>query len=180
MRRPRHQTVRLTVGRHRCAESGMCVMELASVLAGERFSDRPRAVSPTIADLLRGYNDGLDDARRQSLKRLASECVGTSDGRSAERRRRLLLRRAFPVAAGPGVPLPRWLQQSAGADPYHAARNLGRSVAATNDDALHARALAVIDELVAVTAPAAIRESIPSADVSDDAHAALTGPRRAR
>jgi hypothetical protein len=39
-----HPTVRLGVGRHRRAESGMCVMELASVLAGEQFSDRPRAV----------------------------------------------------------------------------------------------------------------------------------------
>src|SRR3954464_15593690 len=159
MQLPTHQTVRLSVGRHRLATSGMCVMELASVLAGEQFSDRPCAVSPTIADLLRGYNDGLDAVRRPSLKRLASDCVGTSAGRSAERRRRRLLRRAFPVAAANDGQLPRWLQPSVAADPYTAARNLGRYIARTDDDALHARALAVIHALVAVTAPAPIPET---------------------
>jgi hypothetical protein len=42
-------------------------MELASMLAGERFSDRPRSVSRALAAFLRGYNDLLDDKRRQDL-----------------------------------------------------------------------------------------------------------------
>ena len=62
-----HQTVRLSPGRHGRPEDGVCVMELASMLAGERFSDRPRSVCPVIAAFLRSYNDQVDDRRRQDL-----------------------------------------------------------------------------------------------------------------
>jgi hypothetical protein len=43
------------------------VMELASLLTGESFTDSPASVSPVIAGFLRGYNDRLDDRRRQEL-----------------------------------------------------------------------------------------------------------------
>jgi hypothetical protein len=72
-----HQTVRLAGGRHRDAGQAVCVLELASMLAGESFTDRPRSVCPTVASILRAYNDVIDDARRQDLYRYASECVGT-------------------------------------------------------------------------------------------------------
>lgn len=62
-------------------------MELASMLAGERFSDRPRTASPVIAAFLRTYNDGLDDRRRQDLYTLAAVIVGTAGARSVERER---------------------------------------------------------------------------------------------
>ena len=55
------QTVRLARGRHQSPDQGACVMELASMLAGERFSDQPRTVCPVIAGFLRAYNDILDD-----------------------------------------------------------------------------------------------------------------------
>jgi hypothetical protein len=58
------QTVRLARGRHRSAEDGACVMELASMLAGERFTDRPKSVCPVIAAFLRGYNDALPECER--------------------------------------------------------------------------------------------------------------------
>ena len=48
-----HQTVRLGRGKHASPTDGVCVMELSSMLAGERFSDRPRSVCPVIASLLR-------------------------------------------------------------------------------------------------------------------------------
>lgn len=80
---PIHQTVRLGRGRHHCPKDGMCVMELASRLAGERFSDRPAAVCPVLAGFLRGYNDGLpDDARHAALIGWAAHVVGTRDLRS--------------------------------------------------------------------------------------------------
>ena len=77
MHSPNHQTVELTRGRHSSPEHGVCVMELASMLAGEPFSDHPRSVSPTIAAVLRGYNDMLDDDRRRDLYAYAAEVVGT-------------------------------------------------------------------------------------------------------
>jgi hypothetical protein len=59
-------------------------MELASMLAGEAFSDRPRSVDPVISALLRFINDHTDDDRRQALYGYASAAVGT--GRDEEAR----------------------------------------------------------------------------------------------
>jgi hypothetical protein len=68
-------------------------MELASMLAGEPFSDRPRCVDPVIAGFLRTYNDGIDDRRRQDLYPLAAEVVGTRTVSSVQAERaRLCLR----------------------------------------------------------------------------------------
>lgn len=71
------QTARLRRGRHRSAEDGACVMELASMIAGEPFSDHPQCVSPVIGALLRAYNDLSGDDRRQDLLRFASDAVGS-------------------------------------------------------------------------------------------------------
>src|SRR6516225_4185961 len=73
-----HQTIKLSRGRHSSPEHGACVMELASMLAGESFSDHPRSVSRPIASFLRGYNDLLDDTRRADLYRYAAQTVGTA------------------------------------------------------------------------------------------------------
>src|SRR5919109_5185322 len=81
---PTHQTVRLARGRHRSPRLGACVMELASMLAGEPFSDRPATASPVIGAFLRTYNDGIDDERRQDLYPLAALIVGTAAGRRVE------------------------------------------------------------------------------------------------
>ena len=74
------QTVRLSRGRHRSPREGTCVAELVSMLAGERYSDRPKCACPALAAFVRGYNDGLDDERRQDLIALAPELVGTRRG----------------------------------------------------------------------------------------------------
>jgi len=62
-------------------------MELASMLADEPFSDRPASASPVIAALLRTYNDGLDDERRQDLYPLAALVVGSLRGHAVEEER---------------------------------------------------------------------------------------------
>jgi hypothetical protein len=62
---PSHQTVRLARGKHDTPADGACVLELASMLAGEPFGDQPRSVSPVIAAYLRTYNDGADDVSRR-------------------------------------------------------------------------------------------------------------------
>jgi hypothetical protein len=72
-----YQNVRLSRGRHYSPKSGACVMELASMLAGERFTDRPRAVCPVIASFLRAYNDLAPAAWRQDLVAGASRVVGS-------------------------------------------------------------------------------------------------------
>lgn len=81
-------------------------MELASMLAGESFSDRPASSSRVIAAFLRTYNDGLDDDRRQDLYPLASLIVGSAGTRAVERERasRCL---EFARRLGVGVPVGR-------------------------------------------------------------------------
>jgi hypothetical protein len=87
-----YQTIRLSKGKHASAEEGACVMELASMLAGEPFSDHPRSVCPVIGALLRRYNDTLDDWRRQDLYAYAATVVGSRGGPRLERARTDYLR----------------------------------------------------------------------------------------
>src|SRR4051794_3252337 len=82
-----HQTVRLSRGKHASPDQGVCVMELASMLAGEPFSDSPHCVSPVIGGFLRTYNDGIDDRLRQDLYRFAAEVVDTRANAALEQRR---------------------------------------------------------------------------------------------
>jgi hypothetical protein len=82
-----HQNVRLGPGRHPRPGKIVCVMELASMLAGERFGDRPASVCPVIGAILRAYNDNVDERRRQDLYRFAADAVDTRRDYHAQRRR---------------------------------------------------------------------------------------------
>src|SRR3954452_21388472 len=87
MTQPAYQTVRLAKGRHDSPERGACVVELASMLAGERFSDHPRGICPVIAGFLRVYNDRLPEPTLDELYPLAARAVPTPWSRSIRRRR---------------------------------------------------------------------------------------------
>jgi hypothetical protein len=160
------QTVVLEPGKHRCPEDGACVVELASMLAREPFTDRPRSVCRVIAAFLRPYNDCADDRRRQELYRCAADIVGTRGTEAVERRRIArcdavfdeftvralngLWRRRVRSRMSPGrlrrlvavEPLRDiHLDQFGVALAYHLHRH---------GDAGHERALALVDELVAI------------------------------
>src|SRR5438874_10885336 len=85
--RSTYQTARLGVGRHDRPGAVVCIMELASMLAGERFSDHPVSVDPVVAAILRAYNDALEDFRRPDLYRHAAESVGTRGSYGLSQRR---------------------------------------------------------------------------------------------
>jgi hypothetical protein len=88
-------SVRLEPGSHRSPEEGVCIVELASVIGGEPFSDRPRCVCEVIASFLRGWNDRAGYADRQRLQPYASRVVGTGgDPRISLIRRDVCLRAA--------------------------------------------------------------------------------------
>ncbi|HTX31886.1 MAG TPA: hypothetical protein VMD09_10895 [Solirubrobacteraceae bacterium] len=82
-----HQTIKLSKGKHASPEDGACVMELASMLAGEPFSDHPASACPVIGSFLRAYNDSIDDGRRQDLYALAARIVGTRTSITIQRAR---------------------------------------------------------------------------------------------
>ena len=82
-----HQTIKLTKGKHSSPEEGACVMELASMLAGEPFSDHPSSVCPVVGSFLRAYNDSIGDERRQDLYAFAASVVGTRSSLEVQRER---------------------------------------------------------------------------------------------
>lgn len=144
-----HQTVRLRRGSHRSPAEGVCVMELASILAGEHFSDKPRAVSPVIGGFLRRYNDGVDDVRRQDLYGYASAAVGTRAPREVEDARR---RRCLEWARDRGEILPWWARFTTLAQAGVVA---GGAAAGDASPEAHRAALSFLDELIVLGGPPA-------------------------
>src|SRR5215211_730170 len=81
-------SLRLEPGTHRSPRDGVCVMELASLIAREEFSDRPRCACLVIGSFLRGWNDRSGHAERQALRPYAKRVVGSRGRRGVTRRRR--------------------------------------------------------------------------------------------
>jgi hypothetical protein len=82
-----YQTIKLGKGKHSSPDDGACVMELASMLAGESFTDHPSSVCRVIGSFLRAYNDSVDDDRRQDLYGYASKVVGSRMSAEVQRLR---------------------------------------------------------------------------------------------
>jgi hypothetical protein len=91
----------LSRGRHRNARRGACFMEMASFLAGERWSDHPTCTHPVLATLARCVNDMLDDTSRQRIAIMIPEVVGLHphDDRVSAALVLTTARAALPVAA---------------------------------------------------------------------------------
>jgi hypothetical protein len=81
----------LKSGGHNDFESGLCVMEAVSYVAGEPWSDTPQCACPVITTFLRGWNDALpDDLRTDLLRGLIPRLVGTKSTPEVELKRSLL------------------------------------------------------------------------------------------
>ena len=83
-------SVHLEAGKHGSPDEGVCIMELASILGGESFSDYSRRICPVIGAFLRGYNDLLDDELRQDLRPYAERVLDTRAGADVTDRRELM------------------------------------------------------------------------------------------
>lgn len=70
----------LSQGKHRNARKGACFMELASFLAGERWSDHPDCTHPVLARLCREVNDHVDDYGRERIAPLIPDVIGLVGG----------------------------------------------------------------------------------------------------
>jgi hypothetical protein len=66
----------LSPGKHRSPRNGACFMELASYLAGERWSDHPACTHPLVATLGRLVNGYTSDAGRGRLVGLVPSVIG--------------------------------------------------------------------------------------------------------
>lgn len=90
-------------GKHRNPRKGACFMELASYLAGERWSDSPACTHPLLAHMARMVNDFTDDAARPRLAILIPSVIGlqSQDPRWDHELTLLAASHALPVAAEP-------------------------------------------------------------------------------
>ena len=91
----------LSAGRHRNPKHGACLMEYASFLAGERWSDHPACTDRVLATLARGVNDLVSSRTRDSLLVLVPRIVGlkSTDRRLALRLALSAASAALPVAS---------------------------------------------------------------------------------
>jgi len=70
----------LSRGKHRNLRRGACFMEMASFLAGERWSDHPVCTHPLLAEMARLVNDCVTDQLRPQLIPMIPSVIGlTSD-----------------------------------------------------------------------------------------------------
>jgi hypothetical protein len=171
------QTIKLGKGKHGSPDDGACVMELASMLAGEPFTDHPDCVCPAIGSFLRAYNDSIDEARRHDLYEYAARVVCSRRNPDVERARadRLLawatelqprrLTRLLPAPLRTFTSQRRPPADAAGTHAVHAIRK--------HTDDTHAAALALVDELLAIgaasAAPAAASTAQGTAPVATEA-----------
>lgn len=91
----------LSTGRHRSPRKGACFMEMASFLAGERWSDHPKCTHPLLAGLARQINDTVPDSVRSRLAPMIPSVIGlTSDDLHVDARLALhCATTALPVAS---------------------------------------------------------------------------------
>lgn len=171
MPNPSFQTVQLGRGRHQGPELGACVMELASMLAGEPFSDAPTAVCPLIGSFLRTYNDSIDDDRRQDLYRYAAAVVGSGGNRRLTRARTRFTRAWIQAAAQ------RQFIPFALPGPLAPVGRVGRVAAyvalAGYREESHPQALQLLDRLIAIG-----REDATAQQLMSAAPAPLAPPSR--
>ena len=83
-------SVHLEAGKHGSPDEGVCIMELASMLGGESFSDYSRRICPVVGAFLRGYNDLLADELRQDLRPYAERVLDTRADAEVTDRRELM------------------------------------------------------------------------------------------
>ncbi|MGH6654434.1 MAG: hypothetical protein ACRDVE_04425, partial [Actinocrinis sp.] len=73
-------------GHDQNTEGQMCLLEAAAYVAGEEWTDQPQCVCPTLATFGSSLNDVLPDDKRQLLKPLIPELLGTRDDGHREAR----------------------------------------------------------------------------------------------
>jgi hypothetical protein len=105
----RIESLRLEPGSHASPEQGVCIVELASILAKEKFSDEPDCVCDVIGAFLRSWNDRASYVDRQRLRPYAARIVGTCSGRAITHRRRDICLVWSGLAGLDGGPLSRSL-----------------------------------------------------------------------
>ncbi|RLV47510.1 hypothetical protein D9V37_15105 [Nocardioides mangrovicus] len=93
----------LSRGKHRNAKRGACFMEMASYLAGEKWSDHPACTHGLLAAVARDVNDYVEDGARSRIVPLIPSVVGltTDDPRADAWIAQEVALIALPIAPAP-------------------------------------------------------------------------------
>jgi len=152
-----YQTIKLSKGKHTGPDDGACVMELASMLAGETFTDHPASVCPVIGSFLRAYNDSIDGQRRQALYEYASKVVGSRADTKTQQTRAARVaewaeemrrsRRTWSLVPAPLRAIGRLRHPPIDAIGAYAVHSIRK-----HTDRTHASVLALVDELLEIRA----------------------------
>jgi hypothetical protein len=139
-------------------------MELASMLAGDRFGDRPASVCPVIGSILRAYNDVIGEDLRQDLYRYASECVGTRGDFDLQHRRAAVAiawaRSGYRTRRGRGslrARVARMGEPEPDSGPDGIAEYVIGSLRRRQTASSHLAMLWLLDRLIAMAAPVPLR-----------------------
>ncbi len=89
----------LSPGAHENPQEGMCVMEMVSFLAGERWSDMPPCSSPAIARFCQVGNDNMPQEWRDKLQSYVPRLIGTISPQHEQRRAEIAAWAAIRVFA---------------------------------------------------------------------------------
>ena len=151
-------------GKHRQPTDGSCLMEYVSVLAGQRFTDRPRCTHPLLAWLARRVNDVVDDPTRARLITLAPSLIGTRTRHPAIRGIVLGHLASAGLAASPHDPwLTRLAALAAATDPssrWHLQIGIDRNRAFTaTEEALEVLPVAARDVLWSAALAGAVADA---------------------
>ena len=68
---------KLSAASHSSPQEGMCVMEMVSFLAGEKWSDMPECSSPVVSQFCQRINDKFDQTFRDRLQSYVPRLIGT-------------------------------------------------------------------------------------------------------
>ena len=173
-----YQTITLGKGKHNSPHEGACVMELASMLGGEPFSDHPQSACPAIGSFLRTYNDLIDCERRQDLYAYASKVVGSRGSARVERARFERLNEWISELRSrrwTRFVVREWLRGLAPKPPIEDAGIRAAHVATRSGAEAHREALALVDELLALGTPQPVVGDLTNAGACRDAIEAV-GP----
>ena len=89
----------LSAGKHKSPADGMCVMEMAAFLAGDKWTDSPACASPVVTTFCQVINDKMSQAFRDKLQGYVPRLIGTASPEHDLKRAVFLAWRAVKVHA---------------------------------------------------------------------------------
>ena len=84
---------------HASPADGMCVMEMVSFLAGEKWSEYPACASPIVSQYCQVVNDNITQAGRDKLQRYVPRLIGTESPEHEKDRAEYLAWAAIKILA---------------------------------------------------------------------------------